>query len=403
MKMMFKSFTKKLFGVRYERLGKNNIVYLIVFWGLHISGFQIQIAPFILYLMTSSFTAGVMWQTLSSEDNATNMMNLFMLPFGGRDFIFSYVSALGAYTLLTKTGALLVVVAAVSSWNILEIAGSILCAVNAVIMTACVYSQKSRWGIGMLWAGIIIATIFLIWNTSVFLPLVAGNCLLAFVILRGADAYSFYQTTNGSNHVTKGLDHHSIFRYLFRYLIAHKNYLINTMIMWGVACVLPVMFGHMESQFMLLVGFAILSLNTPICILLSCDSALEQAVRFLPRQKEGFCIPYCVCIFLCNLTVDIVFLCSWEIQIGGITFPVILPAVFFALQSAVGSVLMEWLYPIRGWKIESDLWHHPRKYVVPVFLLLIASIVGTASWLIYALLALLAIECVILLLRCRRG
>ena len=66
--------------------------------------------------------------------------------------------------------------------------------------------------------------------------------------------------------------------------MSHKNYLVNTAAMWGVACVLPVLLGQMEAHFVLLIGFAILSLNTPICILLSCDPALEQAVRFLPGQ-----------------------------------------------------------------------------------------------------------------------
>ena len=48
----------------------------------------------------------------------------------------------------------------------------------------------------------------------------------------------------------------------------------------------------------------------------------------------------------------------------------------FALLSAVGSVLLEWYCPIRGWKIESDLWHHPRKYIVPAAMLLLAGLVG---------------------------
>ena len=91
------------------------------------------------------------------------------------------------------------------------------------------------------------------------------------------------------------------------------------------------------------------------------DPALEQAVRFLPGQKRAFCIPYCLFIFLCNMTADVVFLCSWQIRIGGVTGTVIVTAVIFALQSAIGSVLLEWLCPIRGWKTESDLWHHPRN------------------------------------------
>ena len=51
-------------------------------------------------------------------------------------------------------------------------------------------------------------------------------------------------------------------------------------------------------------------------------------------------------------------------------------AVTFALLSAAGSVLLEWYCPIRGWKIESDLWHHPRKYVVPAVMLLLAGLVS---------------------------
>ena len=146
--------------------------------------------------------------------------------------------------------------------------------------------------------------------------------------------------------------------------------------MWGVACVLPVLLGQMEARFVLPIGFAILSLNTPICILLSCDPALERAVRFLPGQQKAFCVPYCLFMFGCSLAADIIFLCSWQIQIGGIVPLHALTAVCFALLSAAGSVLLEWYCPIRGWKIESDLWHHPRKYVVPAVMLLLAGLVS---------------------------
>ena len=60
-KNIYSAFTKKLFGVKYERVGRTLLICLTVFWGLHISELQIKIAPFILYLMTSTFTASVMW------------------------------------------------------------------------------------------------------------------------------------------------------------------------------------------------------------------------------------------------------------------------------------------------------------------------------------------------------
>lgn len=391
MRMMFSSFAKKLFGVKYERGVRNIFVGLIIFWGLHMTDMQIEIAPFILYLMTATFTAGVMWQALSSKDNISEMTNLFMLPFEGWKFNFSYVGALGAYTMITKTWMLLAVVYAVSSWSILEIAVSILCAVNAIVMTACVYSMRKSRAMGVVWVGLMLASIFLKIQTSAFLLLLTGNLLFGILLLKYRDAYSFYRKEK-TKRLVKGTRHHSVWKYFFRYLMAHKNYLANTVIMWGVACLLPRLFGEMDALFVLPIGFAILSLNTPICILLSCDPALEQAVHFLPGQKRAFCVPYCLFIFVCNLLADSIFLISFAIQKGGITMTIMLTAIFFAMQSAIGSVLLECFCPIRGWKIESDLWHHPRKYVVPVCMILAAGVVGALPQLIYVGIILLVIE-----------
>jgi len=193
----------------------------------------VEIAPSILYLMAGAFSAGVMWQALSSDGNRANLENMLMLPFEGRTLVFSYVAALGAYTLLTKTAGLLAVVWAVSEWSWAEILGSVLCALAAVVIVSCLY------------------------------PLRLGR----------TDAYAFYVQPASRRRTVKVRRRSSVWRYLFRYLMAHKNYLVNTAAMWGVACVLPVLLGQMEARFVLPIGFAILSLNTPICILLSCDPA----------------------------------------------------------------------------------------------------------------------------------
>ena len=336
MKMSFEVTAKKLFGVKYERLIRTLFLELAVFWGLHKIGRAVQLAPFILYLMSGAFSGGVMWQALSSDDNRANIENMLMLPFEGRTLVFSYVAALGAYTLLTKTAGLLAVVWAVSEWSWAEILGSILCALAAIVIVSCLY------------------------------PLRLGR----------TDAHAFYVQSASRRRTVKVHRRCSVWRYLFRYLMGHKNYLVNTAAMWGVACVLPVLLGQLEARLVLPIGFAILSLNTPICILLSCDPALERAVRFLPGQQKAFFVPYCLFIFGCNLAADIVFLCSWQIQLGGIGPLHALTAAAFALLSAVGSVLLEWYCPIRGWKIESDLWHHPRKYIVPAVMLLLTGLVS---------------------------
>lgn len=56
MRNIYSAFAKKLFGVKYERVSKTLVVCFLVFWGLHIADIQIEIAPFILYLITATFS-----------------------------------------------------------------------------------------------------------------------------------------------------------------------------------------------------------------------------------------------------------------------------------------------------------------------------------------------------------
>ena len=422
MKMTGKAFAKKLFGAKYERLPRTLFMDVIVFWGLYIAGAKVQIASFVRVLMISAFTAGVMWQALSSKDNAAELQHMLMLPHRCREFVFSYVGVLGAYTVLTKTGLLLAALLAVSVWKPVEIMGMVICMIHAVLMAAAVYDLRKYWYAGGLWIVVIVAAILFLGGRLWFCLLLLVNSLFAVLILWRADGYVFYQkeskkhpsgiplcqrlpqrkraysAMSRKSHAVRQRKRATLWRYFFRYLICHKNYLLNTAVMWCVALVLPYFLREMAGLSVVPVGFAILSLNTPICILLSCDPDLEQAVRFLPGQKGCFCIPYCLFIFLCNMAADIIFLLSWKIQNGSVTAQMIAGAVFFALQSAVLSVLLEWFYSIRGFKIESDLWHHPRKYVVPVAMLLLAGAVSSCPVLLPVLLALLAVEVTVLLL-----
>ena len=394
-KNIYNAFAKKLFGVKYERMGRTLFICFIVFCGLRISEFQIEIAPFILYLMTAAFTASSMWQALSSADTAEYLQNMLMLPFDGAKFTFAYVSALGSYTLITRTAVLWAVVFAVSSWSAVQIGSSLLCAVNAILLAGVIYSLKKYRIAGLVW-GVGMVTAFALFQNPLFLlGFLFANAILSAFCLHFSDGYCFYGQTVTAKQC-KGYQHASLRRYFFRYLTAHKNYLTNSAAMCCVACVLPYLFRKTESSFALPIGFAVLSLNTPLCILLSCDPALEQAVRFLPKQKQRFCIPYCIFIFAIHFCIDAVFMSSWQIQIGELPLSSVITAFFFALKSAVCSVLLEWFCPIRNWKIESDLWHHPRKYVVPVTMLLFAGAMGMMPGLIPVAAVLLILEIIVL-------
>ena len=70
--------------------------------------------------------------------------------------------------------------------------------------------------------------------------------------------------------------------------------------------------------------------------------------------------------------------------------------------AADASVLLEWFCPVRGWEMESDLWHNPRKYIVAAVMLLLAAVVGTFPMTAFVLLILLVVEIAVWLMQCRR-
>ena len=187
MKMTGKAFAKKLFGAKYERLPRTLFVDVIVFWGLYIAGFQVQIASFVRVLMISALTAGVMWQALSSKDNAMELTAMLMLPHQRREFVFSYVGMLGAYSVLTKTGLLFAVLLAVSAWKSIEVIGMAISMLHAVLMAAAAYSLRKYWYAGVIWVAAIVSAILFLRSELLLDLLLLVNGLFAILILWKAD------------------------------------------------------------------------------------------------------------------------------------------------------------------------------------------------------------------------
>ena len=125
MRMIGKAFAKKLFGAKYERLTRTLFMDVIVFWGLYIAGFQVQIASFIRVLMISTFTAGVMWQALSSGDNAVELKHMLMLPQQPKNLSSPMWRRWEPIRFLQRQGCFLAVLLAVSAWKPIEMIGMV--------------------------------------------------------------------------------------------------------------------------------------------------------------------------------------------------------------------------------------------------------------------------------------
>lgn len=394
-----KALSKQLFGAKYESVRKSILVAVILFFAVHAAELRVEIAPFILYLTSAIFTAGLMWQMVSGSRHKEDMQGLFMLPFENRSFVYSYVVVLGAHTLITKTLPIWVLFFAAAKWNGFEITVALLCGCMACAFTAAAYlmCKKKNVILPLFWATGILAVIVLVRQSKTVLAVTLVSFAAAALYLYFADAYDFYRAAPAKKSVRHTGCTGSVFTYLLRYLMANKNYLVNTVGLCAVACFLPLIFGEFQGLNMFPLGLAILCLNTPICALLSYDPDLEQAIRVLPGQFGRFGRRYCLFIFAVNGIVAYVYLCSWQVIHGGISLADLGIVALFALQSAILSVILEWTCPLHNWKTESDLWHHPRKYLVPLVMLLLAVFVATWTVILWIWSAVLLMECCILL------
>ena len=404
MKNTIKALSKQFFGAKYESARKSLLAAVILFIAVYAAEFRIAVAPFILYLTSTFFTAGIMWQVLAGRRHMETMLGMFMLPFDNRSFVFSYVLVLGAHTLITKTLPIWALFFAAASWYPWEIAIAVFCGCMACAVTAAGYRMCRRGHavLPLLWAAGILAAILLLRQWAAVLSAAAVSVITAVLYLAFADAYDFYSAGVAKKAVRHTGRTGNVFTYLFRYLMANKTYLINTAGLAAVAGFLPLLFGEVQGMNMFPIGLAILCLNTPICTLLSCDPDMEQAIRVLPGQAGRFCRRYCLFIFIVNGAIAGIYLSSWQMIHGGIGLSHVGMVLLFAIQSAILSVILEWKHPIRGWKTESDLWHHPRKYIVPLAMLLIAALVGTYPPVLGIWSAVLLMACGILLYWARR-
>ena len=402
---ILKSLSKQLFGAKYEGVGKIIIICLILFFAIDAADIKAEIAPSVLFLTATAFSAGIMWQALNSSHNADSMTGLFMLPFANRKMTFSVVLAFTVYTLITKTGIVLALFFSVHEWSAAQISVSLLCACNGCFMSTAIYTmikRKKLLPIVLLWCGVMFLSIFFVQELIIFALVVIASLLLSTLRLLMTDAYVFYSPVSAKLLIRRTRGTGSVLLYLLRYLITNKNYLLNTAGLCAIAVFLPLISGQFKGLNVMPLGFAILSLNTPICLLLSCDPGLEQAIRVLPGQAGRFCTRYCLFISFVNMAVNSVYLISWQIQQGSVGYIDVIIALLMALQSAIFSVLLEWLHPIRNWKVDSDLLHHPRKYIVPLIMLLIAGLIGMWSVSIWGLLCIVLVEVLSLPIIARR-
>jgi hypothetical protein len=311
---------KWFFGAKYERVFRSSFILMIVFIALRSSGFHINIAPSVLALTTTFVTIIAFVVVLQSDDTIEGMRGQLMLPDNQLAFHTAFFTALNAYTLLTKTGLLFVAYIAVSDCTSFGIIVFAVCFIVSGFITYTIAFRSEK---------------------------------------RSAVRHQISRTR------------HSFILYLLRYLTGNKAYLTNTVVLWVFCCVFAITIGMSGFDAVMPLGFALCCLNTPLGVLLSSDKTLYRKVQSLPGQFRTVLLPYAAVVMGSNLIACGLYLVSWQLTAGNVTALMLAIAAFLSTIGAFLTVMLELYFPLLDWKVESDLWHHPRKYVVAGVLMIL--------------------------------
>ncbi len=403
----FKVFTKEYSGHDCKKLRSGALLSVILFCSVYFSEIKLPIAPKIMHLMAFSFTAGIMLQTLSSNKNRESLSEIFTLPFSENKLKASFITAVSLYVALTKTLPLLALLSALGTPAVPEILMCAECIVTACLLTPALYLTftgvfsdtaglpvPAKAICSVLAAAAVIYGIFMTDDLSCACIMAVSMIVSAALIIK-SDIYLFTVQSRGSARISKKRTRAGIMGYMARRMKANPSYLTNTVFLCAFACILPVFFRSMNMPVSVFIGPGILTLNTPLCTMLSSDPDTKTAVRTLPSQASGFRNRYCIFIFIFNLFIQLIYLCAVRVISGGIQPELIAASVLASLQGALLSAWLEWNFPVHGWKTEPDLWHHPRKYIVPSITFILVMAAGTVPAALYAWSAILVAELVI--------
>ena len=379
---LYLAIARQIFGRGYRKVLNTLYISLILYFSLHLSGLRLGIAPRILFFTAFAFTGGILWESLSSRKTARDFEGLFALPTPPRQLSLAWACAFSAHTLLLRTLPVLALLFALNDWALHQILLALLLAMAACLHVSAwfvLWHERPVLGriLALPWgAGAIAAILTLGTGREGLLAALMGlSLLLAIAQLLVSDGYVFYQTERSRTHRQKRYQRASVFRYLFRVLGSNPSYLANSLFLTFFALLYPHLMEQLKDLYVLPIGLAIFCLNTPLCTMISQDKDTRAQLIALPGEGAVFLKGYVGFIFCVNLSLDLLYLLSWQLTQGGVGPRDILLALLFSLQGALFSVYLEARHPVLDWRVETELWHHPRKYLVPGILIVIAAVV----------------------------
>jgi hypothetical protein len=284
---------------------------------------------------------------------------------------------MGLYVLSTRTLPVYALILAFTKVSVLEIililAEYIFVCFGSMAVFAY-FSDRKYISVSLAVAGIAMCFLMPLSPISVVIYL-AASIFILFLLIH-TDPYRFMRIDSGKQQQVRNCrsSHLLVARYIFRYLMSNRSYLISPLIITAFICFLVVSMKNMNFNGGALIGVALSTMNTPLAIIVSSNRGLHEKLDSMPSKFRNFFIPYACFLFAYYLTVNAIILTTVSFLGVEITIKSIAAAIIFPLQAAAATAYMEDKKHLSEWSVETDLWHHPRKYIVPAVLSLEAGL-----------------------------
>lgn len=373
---MIEVLSKKMLGERYSRAIKSVIIAFTVYIGLDSLEYKLNISTNVFLFSTFFFVVGVMIQALSSDDNAKYLKGFFSMPFEKNKVNTEYCTIMGMYILTARASLLFAVYFAFASPDVISVLMLILNFIFACLASMIIFAfLKTKFWISAITFIAGVAVAFLV-NTNIYGIIIYAILTIAVIFpVMHIDPYRFMKNKTSKIKISSKTksNHFLIQKYLLRYIFSNKSFTINSLVLIVFGCFFVKMFENAtetNALDFLPIGLAMISINTPFAIVISSNKKLREKLEVMPNKMSSFCIPY-------TMTITVFYLVCYAVYILALYFlgvkadlTAIISAVVFAIESAVIVCFLENKFPITKWSVETDLWHNPRKYIIPIVLMI---------------------------------
>lgn len=372
---MFEVLGRKLLGEKGKSAIRSVIVAYAVYLGLSNLDYKVNVSLRVLLFTNLFFSGTIIFQVLSSKDNSSYLKGFFALPFEGNCNA-SYAAVIGAYTLLTKTIQVYALILAFSNVKLLQIAIVLVQFVYICLAAMVAFAfLKDRIYISALLLILSVASCFVLPEHAVVIAVYGVASAVMFLILRSLDPYRFLVQEKKIKVAKRSeASNFLVTKYILRYMLSNKSYVISGLFMIAFGCFFAKTLEEIGAQNGCVIAMTMVAMNTPLAIVVSSNRVLKKKLDMMPDSLKGFFAPYAGFLFGYNMLGYCLFLGVMYMLGMEIHLLTLICAVAFALQGAILVAVIEYRWTLVNWKVETDLLHHPRKYIVPLILMVEASL-----------------------------